>query len=1280
MFNSSNSAFNLYGQPSSSSSSTNRRSTTHNTPQPDFDLSFVDNVSASRNDHVGTVQPNILADLGLDDASTAQQSRSTRTNNQSLDNALTTNYDNAHIESNDLWLYDLPNTTTQAPIQSPVPTYPMNLRSNSQQNVPQNPMVHHGQGQGHGRFLRSRRSSLLAGLPGASLEADDGSNQFMAFASESSQQKQNLLRTNRQMRQNGYVRSPNIYSTRRVPLEFNSPHSGGVASAPPQLSPDDTNNQFRSAIPTPEDGHMLAGVGVRSDSRNGLDGLPDNRSGSYSHAIPMKQVKESSLYMESSSEIERDDPVTLRRKKYKAKSSIPTDLSSANYAEQCAKAAVSSRLPPYSLHADEYNILRSYLPYIHVTTYLNIRNGILRLWLSNPIVNVTAAEAAGCAREERYYGLAEVAYAFLVRYGYINFGCVEYTTRKYTFVFQPGEHKKPRMTIAVIGAGIAGLGCARQLENLFRRNSSHFSEYENIPRVLVLEGRRRIGGRVYSASLRSAPNSAVDVGGQLIMGFGNGNPLAVLVRRQLGLPVDPIDTNVPLFDEKTGQEFSKEAQERGAALFRHILQRVSEFKNSMQEPSTVYGDKTLMKAAKDPKIIGGGGPRGEEHLSIAQLEESEELPKAYEDPGEMEEQYDDKKEAKEETKFLKMIGCKLKENKKSAIHVAPEPQGEMNFGLGQTIKGVVEQLSKIAELSDADLRILNWHYANLEFAVGSNLDNVSLSNWDTSEGYEFTGKDSMIRNGFMGVTQGLYVYPEKLDVRFKASVKVIEYDEGAGQSQLILENGDRIHCDRVVVTVPLGVLKDRAIQCIPDLPQWKADSIERLGYGVTNKVVLVYDKVFWDDSKDLLCVCKNTTYGSSQEDDAEIRGNCFLFWNCTKQTGQPVVVGIISGEAALQVANESDEKVVEHARQTFEKSVPRSTDKGFTLTESVVTRWQMDPFSRGSYSYVGREATAVDYDLLARPVNNALFFAGEATCRHFPGTVHGAYLSALRSASEVLSSLIGDIEIPHPLIPPKGGTNQYHSGTSTKERNTPTPSGQIVSGIKRPSSQSSRMPLSQPSSSHDVGPSSGSGYFEHIPGTSDLYREVGSQRGSANPPSAIDEKIKEWKARLKDLREERTARDNEKMRRDMINELGERPVKPERSGANPFLIFQKDFWDKCREQTDLAKQQSTKDPSSRATRNEVRSALGKMWREFPEKDKAPYLKETETIKEENLKKADSFKKRVRQYDSEAEGFRRRWKEEHESEPSEEELQLIQLLQGAGASLDEDKHKSKRKRL
>lgn len=70
--------------------------------------------------------------------------------------------------------------------------------------------------------------------------------------------------------------------------------------------------------------------------------------------------------------------------------------------------------------------------------------------------------------------------------------------------------------------------------------------------------------------------------------------------------------------------------------------------------------------------------------------------------------------------------------------------------------------------------------------------------------------------------------------------------------------------------------------------------------------------------------------------------------------------------------------------------------------QTVCTRWGSDPFSLGSYSNVAVGASGDDYDILAESVGDGrLFFAGEATTRRYPATMHGAFLSGLREAANM---------------------------------------------------------------------------------------------------------------------------------------------------------------------------------------------------------------------------------------------------------------------------------------
>lgn len=1002
------------------------------------------------------------------------------------------------------------------------------------------------------------------------------------------------------------------------------------------------------------------------------------------------------------------------RVRYKPRSSIPPDLSSANYAAQCIAAAESSRLSPYSLSLGEYNHLRNILPHVHVTTYLNIRNGILRLWLANPLVSVTIVEAAGCCKEARYYPLAEFAFEWLVRNGYINQGCYTHVNRTNTSTMASlpkfnHRKRKPRQTIVVVGAGVAGLSCARQLENLLERYSSQILvEYEELPRVLVLEGRKRIGGRIYSPML-STERTSVDLGGDTIMGFGGGNPLGVVMRRQLGIPVVSVDTtserNV-LHSSRSGDPIGAQVDYRAHEMFKYLLDRMKNFEMG-QSPSCISGVKSLLRASQDPKITDAE----QEKVTIGQFEEEEEKPYAnpVSDDSDSGEQVQQAIEL--ELDFLEGLGFQVHRSnppseKETRVHAEQADQGP---SLGLTMNKVVEHLGSLTDLSEDDLDALNWYFAKFEYQIGDNIDKASLSSWSHHRQNRFSGRYAWARDGMSTLAKGLDTVPGKLDVRFKTVVNVIEYEDDS--AEITLENGEQVHVDRCVITVPLGCLKRRSMQFIPDLPKWKSDSIDRLEFGVVNKVVLVFDEPFWDVNDPSLIRVANEVGRDGHAKDK--RGDCFVFQNHAKRCDigtKALMVGLVSGASASEFTDKTDYEITERAvsklRHIFRKHPKAQTSK---LVESIVTRWQIDRFSRGTYSHVGVEGTSTDHDLLARPVQRSLFFAGEATSRAFPGTVHGAYISGLRAAKEVLNSLVGGIEMPEKIIDDDlannimnitaertsdeqsdGGNGSgaasvqpeeisdaavMNVGASSKDSSTVNAVGtaatlsQISPHMTSMAANPNIAPVGVTASSVPTNSAAGSTMPMHPPSRTISPLNTATKRTVQSPESMYSPIVDYDKAEkeLSDLRKHRRELKREQLDRDMMHEIGQRPVKPERHGiTNPFLLFQKDYWEICRQETEAHKLKEKKGGGGtvefHASRNEIRAGLGKKWRSLPDDQRAPYIERSRQAKVENEERQETYIRKLKWYESEAANFQQQWEQEHPSQPTPREKQLESQLE------------------
>jgi monoamine oxidase len=82
-----------------------------------------------------------------------------------------------------------------------------------------------------------------------------------------------------------------------------------------------------------------------------------------------------------------------------------------------------------------------------------------------------------------------------------------------------------------------------------------------------------------------------------------------------------------------------------------------------------------------------------------------------------------------------------------------------------------------------------------------------------------------------------------LDVKLEQAVAKIAYhDTGVTVTST---DGTTYDADIVVVTLPLGVLKARSVEFEPELPSWKTDAIDRLGFGLLNKLVMEFDEAWY---------------------------------------------------------------------------------------------------------------------------------------------------------------------------------------------------------------------------------------------------------------------------------------------------------------------------------------------------------------------------------------------------------------------------------------------------
>lgn len=126
----------------------------------------------------------------------------------------------------------------------------------------------------------------------------------------------------------------------------------------------------------------------------------------------------------------------------------------------------------------------------------------------------------------------------------------------------------------------------------------------------------------------------------------------------------------------------------------------------------------------------------------------------------------------------------------------------------------------------------------------------------------------------------------------------------------------------------------------------------------------------------------------------------------------PSAVMWITGAAALEMERLSCDEVAKGIVKMFELFPSVPLPAGVKGPPRVVrTQWGTDENFLGSYSYLRsnvEDGEAVD--MIAEPLTDksgmpVVMFAGEATHRHFMGTVHGAYMSGFREAQRFLAAM-----------------------------------------------------------------------------------------------------------------------------------------------------------------------------------------------------------------------------------------------------------------------------------
>lgn len=304
--------------------------------------------------------------------------------------------------------------------------------------------------------------------------------------------------------------------------------------------------------------------------------------------------------------------------------------------------------------------------------------------------------------------------------------------------------------------------------------------------------------------------------------------------------------------------------------------------------------------------------------------------------------------------------------------LALETPNDMTLAAATTV--VCNELS----MSPKERRYLNARLAELISINAVDLEVQSLQGAMLHES-GVSGDDVVPLGGFSQILTTLY---KGLSINLNETVLSLAQSD---LSVHIKTTKSEYQCDAAVVTLPVGVLATDSVAFAPPLSEAKKRAIESVKMGTANKVVLLFPSVFWPEEADLIEFATDKIGPFSN----------FIAWQ--KYCGHPVLVGFVAGTTASAFEHLSVDAIQTAAMKVLREIFPNAPEPSKVIT----TRWNSDPYSRGSYSVIPLGANSHLFDQLGAP-EGRIHFAGEATKMLYQGTAHGAYTSGLRAAAEII--------------------------------------------------------------------------------------------------------------------------------------------------------------------------------------------------------------------------------------------------------------------------------------
>ena len=270
----------------------------------------------------------------------------------------------------------------------------------------------------------------------------------------------------------------------------------------------------------------------------------------------------------------------------------------------------------------------------------------------------------------------------------------------------------------------------------------------------------------------------------------------------------------------------------------------------------------------------------------------------------------------------------------------------------------------------------------MTMGMSVDFDNLSTTDWWSGA---VAAPRYIVKEGFGALVARLGA---DVPVMLSTSVsKIAHTDDGV----TVTTSAGDIRTTACIVTVSTGVLNAGTIVFDPVLPDAKQQAITDLPMGLLAKVALQFD-----DTRFGFRPNEWLSYRVPEETPG--KASFFLTW----PFNQNLMIGFVGGDFAWQMTQAGTDAAVDFVLGEVEAMVGSKAREKFV--KGTLTQWGNDPLTLGAYAAL-RPGASGARAVLARPLDDRLFFAGEAAAGPYYATCGGAWRSGELTARDVIRTL-----------------------------------------------------------------------------------------------------------------------------------------------------------------------------------------------------------------------------------------------------------------------------------